>query len=572
MTERTPSDRTEPAGEPREPAAAQGERDAVAFPLAHAGLLAALVLVVAVPSLFLRDPWGPDEPRYMEAAREMVVRGDYLLPHLNGELYGHKPPVYLWLTALLWRAGLGYLASRVVTIGAVLGTLAMAYVLARRLAGGAAALLAVLTSLSTVFLVEFAKRGTPEPLLMMFETGAIVCGYAAFHASVARRRWLWCGAYACMALGTLTKGPVGLLVPALVLLCYAVLDRRSVRLDARDHLLGAALYVVLVGAWLLPAVLFGGSAYAREILLRQNVGRALGTFGKRHNPFYFYLIAAPIRLLPWSVVLPAAVLAAVRSWRREGNDALRLAVLWLVVPVAFFSLPAEKRDRYVLSIVPAAGMLLGWYMGGGASAARARVQGVLVRLAAAVSGAAALCLMGSVVVMKAAPRSLHAVLDGHPGLGREVALWWTAGRMAFALALLCVPLGCALAAALVRGRTPRWRAYAVVCSAVPLLNRFKSGRFFGERVARVVPPQATIYQFRSAFSGAWNLFARRTRMPIINTRAELLRVLGRRGVFVIGESAALRHALGRREVDRRRVLSSQPRHRMMLLLKGGPAP
>jgi len=73
----------------------------------NVGLIVAAVALVALPSLFTRDLWNPDEPRYMEVAREMAVRGDYLLPHLNGELYSEKPPLFFWLAAGLWRAGFG---------------------------------------------------------------------------------------------------------------------------------------------------------------------------------------------------------------------------------------------------------------------------------------------------------------------------------------------------------------------------------------------------------------------------------------------------------------------------------
>ena len=55
-------------------------------------LVIALVALAGVPSLFTRDLWNPDEPRYMEVAREMVVLGDYVMPHLNGQVYSEKPP------------------------------------------------------------------------------------------------------------------------------------------------------------------------------------------------------------------------------------------------------------------------------------------------------------------------------------------------------------------------------------------------------------------------------------------------------------------------------------------------
>ena len=81
--------------------------DPVHSGLRDAAVIAVLATAVFVPSLFTRDPWNPDEPRYTEIARAMVVTGDYWVPHLNGEIYPDKPALFFWLTAGLMRLGLG---------------------------------------------------------------------------------------------------------------------------------------------------------------------------------------------------------------------------------------------------------------------------------------------------------------------------------------------------------------------------------------------------------------------------------------------------------------------------------
>ena len=71
-------------------------------------IIVALAAVVLVPSILTRDPWNPDEPRYAEVAREMVVTGHYAVPHLNGEVYPDKPAFFFWLVAGLMRLGFGF--------------------------------------------------------------------------------------------------------------------------------------------------------------------------------------------------------------------------------------------------------------------------------------------------------------------------------------------------------------------------------------------------------------------------------------------------------------------------------
>jgi len=75
-----------------------------------------LAAAVLVPSLFSRDLWPPDEPRYMEVAREMAVSGDYLVPELGGDTYVDKPPLFFWAAAGLYKLGAGFNAGRVVAL------------------------------------------------------------------------------------------------------------------------------------------------------------------------------------------------------------------------------------------------------------------------------------------------------------------------------------------------------------------------------------------------------------------------------------------------------------------------
>ena len=107
----------------------------------HLLVIVAVVAVQVVPSLFTRDLWRPDEPRYAQVAHEMAATGVYTLPHLNGEVYRQKPPLFFWCSAPLERLGLGMTATRVVTGVAVCGVLWVLYLLCRRRLGSGAALL-----------------------------------------------------------------------------------------------------------------------------------------------------------------------------------------------------------------------------------------------------------------------------------------------------------------------------------------------------------------------------------------------------------------------------------------------
>jgi len=142
----------------------------------------ALVILCAVfllPPLATRDLWEPDAPRYMEVAREMVVLDNYLAPHLNGEVYSDKPPMFFWLTALLYRLGVGIKAGRVVAALAATGTVLATYFFARRLLRAPGPLLAV--ALVVAWLAPACMRGGAaytENILVKQTAGRLARSYS----------------------------------------------------------------------------------------------------------------------------------------------------------------------------------------------------------------------------------------------------------------------------------------------------------------------------------------------------------------------------------------------------------
>ena len=140
--------------------------------LRDVAIVLALGATVLVPSLFTRDPWNPDEPRYAEVAREMVVSGDYLVPHLNSEIYPDKPPLFFWLAAVFWHLGAGVNSGRLVAILANVGTVLLAYRIARRWLGERGGLLAAAITTTTVLFLHIGKFGVLDPLLTFFTTAA----------------------------------------------------------------------------------------------------------------------------------------------------------------------------------------------------------------------------------------------------------------------------------------------------------------------------------------------------------------------------------------------------------------
>ncbi len=512
-------------------------------------LIVAAGLAMFVPSLFTRDPWNPDEPRAVEVTREMVVLGNYLVPHLNGEPYSDKPPLFYWLAAGFWHLGAGLISGRMVSLLAATGTALLVYALGRRLHSPETGLVAALLTLASALFVYIGKYGVLDPLLTFFTTASIYSSTRAFEGGARHGRW-WLAAYAAAALAVLAKGPPGLAVAVAAPLAYGFALRREVRKGGWWHLAGGAVLAGIVAAWLVPACLSGGKAYAHDLLFQQTAER-MGEAAPHKHPPYFYLARFPIIFAPWTLILVAALVWAARSARAQRDRAGLLAAVWFVAVFVCFSLFAGKRERYLLPLIPAVGLLCARYVVG-----VARGEHPPLRWHHALWGAtfAALgaCAIGLVVVALA-PGVGAAQLVSDPAMQAELkGLVTPLGRAAAAAAALLVLGACLWGILSKRGAAGERRRVIATLAAVavlsmyidlaatPPLNQIRSGRQLLVRAGRFFAEADEVYLYRDDLNGALNLFSARVRIPMLQDEAALNEALrsGRKVAVVLKESDA----------------------------------
>jgi 4-amino-4-deoxy-L-arabinose transferase-like glycosyltransferase len=304
---------------------------------------------------------GADEPRYAQVAREMMARRDWVTPVLYGHAWLEKPPLYYWCAMLAYKGagGVSDWAARLPS--AILGTLMVffIYVWARYFRRGMQLDAALITAASAMVIGFGRSASTDMPLTVMF-TAAMLCWYG-WHSNQ-DRGWLL-GFYLFLGLGTLAKGPVAVLLAALIIVMFAVL-RRDGRLLLRTLWPGGiALYLTVTLPWFI-AVQRANPEFFRVFFLQQNLARYTTDLYRHHQPFWFYLPVTLVALVPWIVFVIAAVVDAIRDWRfsvaqPSGTEDLRIFLtLWLLLPVLFFSLSQSKLPGYILPSVPAGTILL----------------------------------------------------------------------------------------------------------------------------------------------------------------------------------------------------------------------
>ena len=304
-----------------------------------------------------RDLWEPDEARYAYVAREMAQDGHWLVPHRSGEYYAHKPPLLFWLINLASFATtlpIGRITVRLP--GFLAGILALWATarLAGRWGGDKAAWPAVLTLCTTYLFwheIGFSRMDGP---LLGWTMGALAL---LFLNDDAPSFWKPAVAWLCMGLAILTKGPVGLLIPAGAYVAARFAAGESRLLRKSHWIWGPLIALSLPAAWLGLAWWIGApEGYLRELLFSQNLERAAGELGHR-QPFYYFLTTAPADLLPWTLCLPAAGLILFRDPTRR--ILLRRLGGWMGFIFVFFSLMTSKRNIYILGLFPAAAILVG---------------------------------------------------------------------------------------------------------------------------------------------------------------------------------------------------------------------
>jgi 4-amino-4-deoxy-L-arabinose transferase-like glycosyltransferase len=319
----------------------------------------------------------------------------------------------------------------------------------------------------------------------------------ALAALVAASRVLDCGtapvagwsiAGLAIGAGLLVKGPVGAIVPLVVIAAYAATSRRARELVRPAAAWGLALACAVAAPWYVALAARGGTPLLGELVVRQNVVRFLAPWDHAAS-WWYYLVYLWIDLLPWSLFLPLAV-GLVPDDERE-RRLHRLAWVWLAAIVLFFSLAASKRSPYILPVAPAVAVLV-------AAVGQRWIEGRLdpLRRRAGIA-VAALLAAGWIGASALVVREAREFAPRLPEL---------AGALGVSAAILAAG-GAATLVALVFSRQRPRAAPAVALAAVvlcyihaavavlPALDPLKSHRPMAEAIRRLVPPHSPLAGF-----------------------------------------------------------------------------
>lgn len=313
-------------------------------------LVAGFIMFFKLGSLPLLDP---DEPVYAQTAREMLAAQDFISPRIYGEFWYDKPPLYYWLVMGASKLfGQTEFAARFPSALLAVGCALLVYFGGKSLFTRRAGLLSALGLATSLEYFYLGKAAVTDMTLTFFLTASLL-GYL-------REKYYW--AYTAAGLAVLTKGPVGIVLPVMIILLQLILTRNIKALKQMKLFSGGFLALILFLPWYLMMYSVHGMDFVHTFLGFHNITRFLQPEHPAGTLWYYYLPVLLIGFFPWTMFLLQSVSAALRSRKEPRGNSLLFLVIWATVVLAFFTASQTKLISYILPLYPPLALLAGWYI------------------------------------------------------------------------------------------------------------------------------------------------------------------------------------------------------------------
>jgi len=354
------------------------------------GLLLAFVLFYLLP-LMTHGLWIPDETRYGQISQEMLLSGNWVAPHFMGIRYFEKPIAGYWMIAIGQAIfGDNLFGVRIASAVSTGVSVWLAYLIARRLwndplKSGACALL----YMSFGLVAGQAGYANLDPQFTLWVNLSLVALWFALDSRSSRERigaWAMLGV-AC-GMGFMTKGFLAWLLPVLIAVPYMLWQRRLGELLRYGPV--AMVVAALVSLPWVLAIHHQEPDFWRFFFWHEHIRRFSADDAQHARPWWFYLPLLAASSLPWAALLPSTLIDA---WKNKRQPVTGFLLLWLVLPLAFFSLSKGKLPTYIMPCLLPLALLMGHTVVGLLEQAKSRAIRVNGIFNVVLAGAALIALI-----------------------------------------------------------------------------------------------------------------------------------------------------------------------------------
>ena len=323
-------------------------------------LILAACLWAAAPALW--DLWGPDECRYVQVSKELLQHGNPFRLTVNGEFYEDKPPLPFILMAIplaLNGGAVNSLFCRYPSIIISILILIFTYYIGRRLFSERAGLWAALCLMTAPL---FWQEAPSARLDMQFSFWVLFPIWIyAMHPKMklGQAALFWLG----VSCGALTKGPV-ILIFILAFLLGMQKNSPEERPFKKVYFLWGIILTLLICLGWMWAESRASSMEAIQNQAKTQIIKRIFSPSLHKNPFWYYIFNLPVSFAPWIIPVAAGAFSLFRyqQFRKEHLKKLYPLVMWICLPLIFFSILGGKREQYLLPIYPALALFAGWYI------------------------------------------------------------------------------------------------------------------------------------------------------------------------------------------------------------------
>lgn len=334
-------------------------------------IVCVIAVMLTVPFLGLTDFYSKGEPREAVVAYTMVEHGNWILPINNGGDIPYKPPFFHWCIALfsLLQGHVSEFTSRLPSALALVAMSVGGFVFFAKRKNANMALLATLLSLTAFEVHRAGINCRVDMVNTAFMVSALFLMFRWWERGKHTMPWL---AILCMSGATLTKGPVGMLLPCAVMGVFMLTQRESLWSTVWRLGLTALLSLVLPLCWYYAAYLQGGDEFLR-LVKEENIDRLLGkmAYESHENPFWYNFLTLITGWLPYTLLFVFSLF--VLPWKRFSKSGFMQSVrraepmqvfVWLAFGLIlfFYCIPKSKRSVYLLPCYPFMAWLMAQYV------------------------------------------------------------------------------------------------------------------------------------------------------------------------------------------------------------------
>ncbi|HIJ60452.1 MAG TPA: glycosyltransferase family 39 protein [Nitrospirae bacterium] len=313
-------------------------------------LIGALLIFANLGSAPLFDV---DEAVFAQASKEMLLSKDWINPTYNGVNRYDKPILIYWLMCITYSLfGVNEFSARLPSsLSGLLLALSL-YFFSRKYLSKDKSIYVLIPLVFSPYFFVYTRAAVTDMTLTLFITLALLSFYSD-------KKFLNnYGFHTFTALAFLTKGLIGIVFPYLISIAFILFTKDYKRLKSIFNPVGIVIFLILSLPWPVAQYNRNGFEFIEQFFLKHHFQRYTDVISGHKGPFYYYLIAIIIGLLPWSFLLYKALK---ETWYTR-KDILVFSTLWLLVVIGFFSLSTTKLPNYILPAVPAVVLLIGYVM------------------------------------------------------------------------------------------------------------------------------------------------------------------------------------------------------------------